>query len=112
MKAQLSEYSELKRATQTIVDMVDPPEEGTLVQRLWWSNFKKIPKVVGYLSDNTKLYVAQVLGLFKSYWPQANLVPLGEGMSECSEEKFSAFREEAKPIAEKIVKSSEQDEKS
>ena len=92
--------------------MVDPAEEGvpsakTLVERL-----REAPqKVVGYLSDNTKLYVAHVLGLFKSYWPQAYLVPLGEGMAiECSEEKFSKFREEAKPIAKRIVQCLEQDE--
>jgi hypothetical protein len=111
---QLAEYTELKDAAQTLVDMVDPqvertPSTKTLVERL-----REAPKkVVGYLSDNTKLYVAHVLGLFKSYWPQANLVPLGEGMAvECSEEKFSKFREEAKPIAERIVQCLEQDEES
>ena len=94
--------------------MVDPPEEGvpsakTLVERL-----REAPqKVVGYLSDNIKLYVAHVLELFKSYWHQANLVPLGKGVAvECSEEKISEFREEVKPIAGEIVKSLEQDEES
>ena len=83
--------------------MVDPPKEGvpsakTLVERL-----REAPQ-----KD-----VVHVLELFKSYWHQANLVPLGKGVAvECSEEKFSEFREEVKPIAGEIVKSLEQDEES
>jgi len=103
---------ELKMAAQILVHMVDPPEEGaedtkTLVERL-----REAPhKIVEYHSDNAKQYVAHVLGLVKSYWPQAKLAPLGEGMAEeCSEEDFAKFQEEAKPVAKKIVESLEQDE--
>ena len=93
LKAQLGEYSELKNATQAIVEMVDPLEEGTPSTRTLVESLQEAPqKIVGYLSDNAKLYVVHVLGLVKSYWPQANLAPLEKGIpSECSEEKFCAF---------------------
>ena len=92
--------------------MVDPPEEGAEVSKTLVERLQEAPqKIVGFLSDNAKLYVAHVLGLVKSYWPQANLAPLGQGMAvECSKENFARFREEAKPIAEKIVEFLEQDE--
>jgi len=58
----------------------------------------------------TKQYVAHVLGLVKPYWPVANLIPLGEGMAaECTEEKFAEYLEEVNPIAEKVIKSLEQE---
>ena len=61
-------------------------------------------KIMMYLSDTTRGYVSHVLGLVKSYWPQANLIPLGEGISaECSKERFTTFVEEMKPVADKIV---------
>ena len=56
-----------------------------------------------------KSYIAHVLGLIKSYWPQAKLAPLASGIAiECSEEDFIRYREEAKPIAEEIIKSLEE----
>jgi len=55
----------------------------------------------------------------KSYWLQANLVPLGEGMNlvplgegmaiEWTEEQFADLVEEVKPVADKIVGSLEQE---
>lgn len=46
----------------------------------------------------------------KSYWPKANLTPLGEGMSvECTEERFADLMEEMKPIADRIVDVLEQE---
>jgi len=46
----------------------------------------------------------------KSYWLQANLVPLGEGMAiEWTEEQFADLVEEVKPVADKIVGSLEQE---
>ena len=91
--------------------MADLPEEGTEMTKTLVERLREAPqKIVRYLSDNTKLYVAHVLGLVKSYWPQANQAPLGEGMAMVSsEEDFSKFVEEAKPVTEKIVESLEQD---
>ena len=78
LKEQLAKYSELKITTQAIADMVDPLEEGAKVSKTLVERLREAPrKIVGFLSDNAKLYIAHVLGLVKSYWPQANLAPLG-----------------------------------
>jgi hypothetical protein len=54
--------------------------------------------------------VAHVLGLLKSYWPKANQNPLADGMSvDCTDEKFSEFVEEVKPVAHKLVDSLHQE---
>ena len=48
--------------------MVDPPEEGAEVSKTLVERLREAPrKFVGFLSDNSKLYVARVLGLVKSY---------------------------------------------
>ena len=46
-----------------------------------------------------------VLGLVKSYWPEAQIALLGDGVAiECEDDKFTKFVEEAEPVAEQIVK--------
>jgi len=99
------ELGELKAATQAAVDMVDPPKEGTQEDQTLLERLQGAPqKIMKYLSDTTQGYVSQVLGLVKSYCLQANLVPLGEGISiECSKEKFTTYVEEVKQIANRIV---------
>jgi len=53
--------------------------------------------------------MAHVLGLVKSYWPGANLVPLSDGLAAgCSDEQFVQYVEELKPVADRIVESLEQ----
>ena len=48
--------------------------------------------------------MVHVLGLVKSYWPGANLAPIGDGLAEgCSDEKFAEYLKEVKPVANKIV---------
>jgi len=105
------ELGELKAAAQAVVDMVDPPEESTHVDKTSLERLQGAPqKIMRYLSDITRGYVSHVLGLVKYYWPKANLVPLGEGISiDCSEEKFTALVEEVKPIADRIVDTLEQE---
>ena len=87
------DLGELRAAAQAVVDMVDPPEEGTKITKTLVERLQEAPqKIVGYLADNTNLYVVHVLGLFKSYCREANLVPPGEGMAvECSEENITKF---------------------
>ena len=49
--------------------------------------------------------VTHVLGLVKSYWPEAQIALLGDGVAiECEDDKFTKFVEEAEPVAEQIVK--------
>ena len=105
------ELGELKAAAHADVDMVDPPEEGTQEDRTQVERLQGTPqKIMRYLSDTTREYVSHVLGLVKSYWPLANLIPLGEGMTqECTEEKFAILVEEVKPVANRIVDILEQE---
>ena len=50
-----------------LVNMADLPEDGTEMTKTLVERLREAPqKIVRYLSDNTKLYVAHVLGLFKS----------------------------------------------
>jgi len=105
------DLGELRAAAQAVVDMVDPPKESTQVDKTLLEQLQGAPQnIMRYLSDTTRGYVSHVLGLVKSYWPKVNLVPLGEGISvDCSEEKFTAFVGEVKPIADKIVDILEQE---
>jgi len=49
-----------------------------------------------------------LLGIEKSYWPHAILAPLASGIAvDYSEEDFLRYRDEAKPLAEEIIKSLE-----
>jgi len=69
---------------------------------LCWSDCRQLHKGSPTLGDHQA--VSHVLGLVKSYWPEANLKPLGEGMPlECDEEKFATLVEEVKHVADKIV---------
>lgn len=100
------ELLELRAAAQTIVEMVDPVEEGVTDKRALVEHLYEAPqKISSYLTDTSKQYIVHILGLVKSYWPQARLAPLGDGMAvECTEDWFTAYVEEAKPVAEKIDK--------
>ena len=99
------ELSELKTAARVIVNMVDPVKEcvsarRTLVEHLG----EATQRVANHLTEASKQYVVHVLGLVKSYWPEAKLAPLGDGMAvECNEEKCTKYVEEAKPIGARIV---------
>ena len=62
------------------------------------------------LTETSKQYIVHVLGLAKSYWPQARLTPLGDGMAhECTEDRFTEYVEGAKPVAARIVEMLEQE---
>ena len=105
------ELAELRSAAEAVVAMVDPIEEGSTSDKALVDRLKEAPqKITKFLTETSKDYVGYVLGLVKSYWPQARLAPLGEGMVvECSEEDFTKYTEEAKPIADKIVDMLEQE---
>ena len=90
--------------------MVDPVEEGTTSDKALVDRLREAPqKIAKYLTDTSKDYIAYVLGLVRSYQPQARLDPLGEGMAAaCSEEDFVKYTEESKPVAGRIVDMLEQ----
>ena len=57
-----------------------------------------------YVSTTTRLYVENVVGLVKSYWPHAPLNPPDEGAkADCSNDQFDQYLEETSAIADKIV---------
>jgi hypothetical protein len=73
--------------------MVDPAE-GVVNNRTLLKRLHEAPqKIVGYVFETTKTYVAHVLGLVKSFWPKANVEPLANDMAaDCSEEQFKVYQ--------------------
>jgi iron-sulfur cluster repair protein YtfE (RIC family) len=62
------ELEELKGASQVVVDMVDPPEEGVVSYKMLLKRLRKITlKITSYISETTRTYVEHILGLVKSY---------------------------------------------
>ena len=104
------ELAELRTATHAVVIMVDLVE-GVIENRTQVECLREAPqKISSYLTEMSKQYVAHVLGLVKSYWPQVRLTPLGDGMEiECTEDRFIEYVEEAKPVAARIVEMLEQE---
>jgi hypothetical protein len=75
------ELEELKGVAQVVVDTVDPQEEGIISERMLLERLREDPQNnSGYISETTKTYVAHILGIVKSYWPKANVIPLADGM--------------------------------
>ena len=103
------DHQRLVAAPQRVVEMVDPLEEGTSSTKTLVERLEEAPqKILSYVSDNTKAYVAHVLALVTSYWPQAKLAPLASGAAvDCSEDDFLRYREESEPLASDIIKSLE-----
>jgi len=85
--------------------MVDLLEEGALGTKTLVEHPEEAPqKIISYLSENTKAYVAHVLTLVKSYWPQAKLALLASGIAvDCSEDDFTRYRDEVEPLATEII---------
>jgi hypothetical protein len=62
------------------------------------------------VTEAATTYVGHALGIVKSFWPKARLEVLAQGIAAgCSEESFSVYLLEARPVAEKIVGSIVQD---
>ena len=96
------QLADLEAAAQVVIGMVeeDWASEKSLLERLreapqWLSSF---------FSDTSRDYLGHALGLVKSFPPSANLSPIGDGVAVgCSEEKFSEYVAEMKPIADKVI---------
>ena len=86
--------------------MVDPQEEGTLSTKSLVERLEEAPrKILGYLSTTSKNYIAHLLGIVKSYWPQHNLAPIALGIvSDCPDEDFLRYCDEVVQIAKEIIK--------
>jgi hypothetical protein len=76
------ELEELKGATQIAVDMVDPLEEGVFSTRTLLKRLREASqRISDYVCRTTRTFVAHVLGLIKSFYPNINVGPLTDGMA-------------------------------
>jgi hypothetical protein len=65
---------DLQETAQVVVDMVDPLGEVVVDNRTLLERLREAPqKIASYVSETTMTYVAHVLGLVKSFWPNANV---------------------------------------
>ena len=100
------QLTDLEAAAKVVVDMVEDEEAGgkSLLDRL-----REAPQRLGsFFSDTSRDYLAHALGLVKSFLPSVNLSFIGDGVVVgCSEEKFSEYVVEMKPIADKVISSME-----
>ena len=87
------ELEELKVAAQAVVDIVEIPKDNADEPLTLAGKLQKVPQCfLRYVSETSRQYVGHVLGLVKSYWPDAPLDPLGEGArSDCSDDQFDQY---------------------
>ena len=92
----------LEAAAKVVVDMVEDEEASgkSLLDHL-----REAPQRLGsFFSDTSRDYLAHALGLVKSFLPSMSLSFIGDGVAVgCSEEKFSEYVAEMKPIADKVI---------
>ena len=100
------QLADLEAATQVVVRMVEDEEAGgkSLLDRL-----REAPQRLGsFFSNTSRDYLAHALGLVKSFLPSVNLSFIGDGVATgYSEERFSEYVAEIKPIADKVISSLE-----
>jgi hypothetical protein len=102
---QRRELEELRGATQELVDMVDPPEEGDASPWPLLERLREAPKkVLKFLSKAPVACVSNALAYVKSFVPTAQLSIFAQGMAaDCPDERFEEYLQEAQPVAEQIV---------
>ena len=100
LKAQ--QLADLEAVAQVVIAMVEEEGAGSksLLERL-----REAPhQLSSFFSDTSRDYLGHALGLVKSFLPSANLALIGDGVAVgCSEEKFSEYVAEMKPIADKVI---------
>jgi hypothetical protein len=101
----------LREAAQTLVDMVDPTEEGEADKQPLLERLRGAPeRVLKFLTEAPVACVGHALAFVKSFWPDAPLGIFAQGVAaECTEEQFNKYLQEAQPISEQIVQSVLQD---
>ena len=96
------QLADLAAAAQVVVGMV---KEGDAGDKSMLEHLREAPqRLSSFFSDTSREYLAHALGLVKSFLPSANLSLIGDGVTVgCSEEKFSEYVTEMKPIADKVI---------
>ena len=94
--------ADLEVAAKVVVDMVE--NEGATEKSLLEHLCEAPQRLSSFFSETSRDYLAHALGLVKSFLPSANLSFIGDGVSiGCSEEKFSKYVAEMKPIIDKVI---------
>nr|TKV99875.1 hypothetical protein SEVIR_8G073201v2 [Setaria viridis] len=84
--------------------MVEPPEEGVEPRPLVEILKGVLEKFTNYVKKTAESISKQLLAMVKSFYPQANLAPMAEGITEdCSDEQFQQYLEEMAPIAQEVA---------
>ena len=96
------QLADLEAAAQVVVEMVEDEEAG---EKSLLECLREAPQwLSSFFSDTSRDYLAHALGLVKSFLPSANLSLIDDGVAMgCSEEKFSGYVTEMKPIADKVI---------
>jgi hypothetical protein len=81
--------------------MVDPQEGSEVDGRsLLELLLGALQKILSFIAEAPTTCVSHALGLVKSFWSQARLKVLAQGSAaDCSEEQFSEYLLEARPVA-------------
>jgi hypothetical protein len=85
--------------------MVDPPEEGKAGQRPLLERLCGAPqKVVKFLSEAPVACVSHALTFVMFFLLEAQLETFAQRVAaECTEDQFTEYLQEARPVAEQIV---------
>jgi len=107
MQQELVELRQVRDAAQEVAEIVEIPEGNEDEPFTLAGKLRKVPESFErYVSTTTRQYVGHVLGLVKSYWPQTPLDALGKGAkSDCTDEHFHQYFEEASVVVDQIVES-------
>jgi hypothetical protein len=83
--------------------MVDPQEGDEANGRSLLERLLGAPlKVLSFIPEAPNTCVSHALSFVKSFWLEARLEVFAQGVAaECSEEKFSEYLLEARPLAKK-----------
>jgi hypothetical protein len=100
------ELEDLRGAPKTLVDMVDPLEEGEAGERPLLERLLGAPqKVIKFLTEAPVACVSHALAFVKSFWLEAQLEMFAQGVvAEYTEDQFNGYLQEAQPVAEQILK--------
>ena len=96
------QLADLEAAAQVVVEMVEDEEAGekSLLERL----HEAPQRLSSLFSDTSRDYLTHALGLVKSFLPSVNLSLIGDGVAVgYSDEKFSGYVAEMKPIADMVI---------
>ena len=100
------QLADLEAAAQVVIGMLEDEEAG---EKSLLEHLREAPQRFGsFFSDTSWDYLAHVLGFVKSFLPSVNLSFIGDGVAASySEERFSEYVAEMKPIADKVISSLE-----